>query len=104
MLGVLAEAVDQVGDARAEALTDLVELDVSVLDDVVQVGGRDQRAVIARVLEQAGDRDRVLDELLSGLLAVLAEVDPAGEAKCGGRQIRGVGLRLRTVWRLRSFH
>jgi hypothetical protein len=46
----------------------------------VEVGGGDQRAVVSRVGEQLGDGNRVLDELLAGLLAVLAEVDAAGES------------------------
>ena len=39
--GILAEGVDHPGDLGAEAFTELVELDVGVLDDVVQIGGRD---------------------------------------------------------------
>ena len=74
------------GDVGPEALAELVELDVGVLDDVVEVGGRDHRAVVAGIHQQIGDRDRVLDELLVGLLAVLSEMDAAGEAKSGSRR------------------
>ena len=62
-----------------------------MLDHVVQIGRGDQGSVVAGVGEQLGDCDRVLDELLSGLLAVLAEVNAPGEAQRGPGQIRVLG-------------
>ena len=90
-LGVLAEAIHQVRDFRPEALAQLGELDVGVLDHVVQVGGRDHRAAIAGIQQQVGDRDRMLDELLVGLLAVLPEMDAASESKGGTGELRASG-------------
>ena len=68
---------------------------MGLLDDVVQVGGRDHRPVIAPLDQEIGDRDRMLDELLVGLLAVLAEMDAPGKAQRGCGQLR-IRSKLRT--------
>ena len=62
-----------------------------MLDDVVQIGGRDHRPVVAGIDQQVGDGDRMLDELLVGLLAVLSEMDAAGESKGGAGELRASG-------------
>ena len=87
---VLAEAVDQARDIGSEALPDLVELDAGLLDGVVEIGRCDQRTVVAGIDEEPSDGDRMLDELLPGLLPVLAQVDASSEPESGGGEV-GVG-------------
>jgi len=80
--------LDHLGDVRPEALPDLRRLDLGLLDHVVEIGGGEDRAVEALLRDQLRDRDRVLDELLVGLLTVLAEVGAAHEAEGRRGQFR----------------
>ena len=69
----LGDAVDELGDRRAESLGDLLLGDRRVLDDVVQ-DRRDHRLRIeAQVGEQVGDRDGMGDVRLAraALLALV---------------------------------
>ncbi len=61
----LRDALDELRDLRAELRADLVELGPAVLDDVVQERGRDRLLVEMELRADAGDAERVVDELLA---------------------------------------
>ena len=72
--GELGDAVDQAGDLVAEGLADLVEGRGGVLDRVVQQRGAQGRGVQAHAGADARDADRVGDEVLAGLAALVGVV------------------------------
>ena len=74
MPGELGDAVDQAGDLVAEGLADLVQGRGGVLDRVVQQRGAQGRGVQAHAGADAGDADRVGDEVLAGLAALVGVV------------------------------
>ena len=73
----LADAVDQLGDLRAEALRDLFLGVRRVLDDVVEDRGDERLRIELQVGEQVGDRDRMRDVGL----AANGAAGPRGPAK-----------------------
>ena len=97
-LGELGDAVDQLSDLVAEGLADLVEAGARVLDRVVQQGRAERGRVEAQARADAGDAERVGDEVLPRL-SLLAGMALAGEGE-GALDLltvdglRGVGLVL----------
>ena len=72
--GQLGHAVDEAGDLVAERLAHLVERGAGVLDGVVQEGGAQRLGVEAHARADLGDADRVGDELLARLAALVGVV------------------------------
>ena len=66
-LAELGDAVDELGDLVAEALANLGERDLGVLDDVVQQRGLERRRVHVQLGEDERDLDGVVDERLAAL-------------------------------------
>jgi hypothetical protein len=84
--GQLRDAVDELADLLAELRSDLVEADVSVLDDVVQERSCDRLVVELKLGTDACDRVRMVDELLAGA-ALLALVSLGCEAESAREQL-----------------
>ena len=80
--GQLGHAVDEAGDLLAEGLVDLVERRRRVLDRVVQQRRAQRRGVQAHARADLRDADRVGDEVLAGLAALVGVV-LAGEQERG---------------------
>jgi hypothetical protein len=89
--GVLAQRFDDLRDLGPEASLDLGQLDIGLLDRVVEVGGDENVGVEAALGEQLLDSDRVLDEGVAVLPAVLALVGPARKAE-GSIELAGSRL------------
>ena len=72
--GELRDAVDELGDLVAEALADLVERRARVLDGVVQERGAQRLGVEAQAGADLRHLDRVDDEVLARLAALVGVV------------------------------
>ena len=72
--GQLRHAVDEAADLVAERLADLVEVGAGVLDGVVQQRGAQRRRVQAHAGADLRDADRVDDEVLARLAALVGVV------------------------------
>ena len=102
--GQLGHAVDEAGDLLAERLADLVERGARVLDGVVQQRGAQRLGVEAHAGADLRDADRVGDEVLARLAALVGvvlageheRVDDARRGRRSGRPRRRAPRRSRT--------
>ena len=97
-LAELGDAVDQVGDLVAEALADLGERHLGVLDDVVEERGLERGRVHVEFGEDQSDLDGVVDEWFAALAALSLVREPSeveGLVEAGQVSVRVVGPDLR---------
>ncbi len=97
-LAELGHAVDQVGDLIAEALADLGERDLGVLDDIVQERGLERGGVHVQLGEDECHLDGVVDERLAALAALALVREPCeveGVVETGQIRVRVVRPDLR---------
>src|SRR5918999_2292025 len=78
---VVGDRLDQLRDAAAEPRLQLAPLGVGVLEHVVQDAGGDHLVLVAGVLQQAGDLQRVRDEREAVEVARLPGVALIGKGK-----------------------
>ena len=90
--GQLRDAFDELRDLGAELRLDLLQVRARVLDDVVQERRRDRLLVQVQLRADAGDAQRVVDELLAGP-ACLALVGSLGEVERAAKEV-SVDLRV----------
>ena len=88
--GELGDAVDEAGDLVAERLADLVQRRGRVLDGVVQQGGAQRLGVQPHAGADLRHADRVHDEVLAGLAALVGVV-LAGEHERVDEPRRSIG-------------
>ena len=101
----LGDAIDQLGDRRAEFDTQRFDRDIAVFGDIVQQAGRDRLGIHLHFRQDAGDGD-AMSEIGFARFSLLPGMGALGAVKSRGDQVHlvrfDIGQRLSRASRSRE--